>query len=183
MAQMHKIDLDTFKLIVETVLDARNPETLGAQLTRLLVGIMEIKGAAFFVVNPLKEELEVLATDGLSHDYKNKGPILVDQSLKHEANLEPVIIEDVSKSDRLQYPEKARNEGIQSIVSFPVKLQGKVIGALRIYHSQVWPVTDQELGFLQILTKNLAMALKSFRLSSAIMGARESLEEIHPVWL
>lgn len=183
MSQTQKIELESFKLIVETVLDARNPETLGSQLTRLLVGIMEVKGATLFIVNPLKEELEILATEGLSQEYKNKGPILVDKSIKLESNLEPVIIEDVSKSDRLQYPEKAEREGINSIVSFPVKLQGKIIGALRIYHSETWAVTEQEIGFLQILTKTLAMALKSFRLSSAILGTREFLEDIHPIWL
>ncbi len=183
MSQTDKIDLATFKLIVETVLDARNAETLGAQLTSLLVGIMEIKGATLFIVNPVKEELEILATEGLSPEYKNKGPILVDKSITLESNIEPVIIEDVGKSNKLQYPEKAEREGIKSIVSFPLKMQGKVIGALRIYHYQAWAVTEQEISYLQILTKTLSMALKSFRLSSTILATRESLEEIHPIWL
>ncbi len=183
MSEKNKIDLESFTLIVETVLDAKNPETLGSQITRLLVGIMEVKGAAFFIVNPRKEELEILAAEGLSQDYKNKGPVLVDKSIKNESNLEPMIIADIRNSDRLQYPEKAEKEGIRSIVSLPIKLHGRIIGALRIYHSETWAVNARELGYLQVLTKTLALALKSFRLSAAVMKTRESLEEIHPIWL
>jgi transcriptional regulator with GAF, ATPase, and Fis domain len=94
-----------------------------------------------------------------------------------------VIIEDTRITDLLQYPDYAENEGMRSIVSLPLKLHGKIIGALRIYHSEPWAATARELGYLQVLTKTLALALKSFRLSSAIMGTRESLEEIHPIWL
>ena len=183
MSEKNKIDLESFKLIVETVLDAKNPELLGSQLTLLLVGLLEIKGAAFFIVNPRKEELEILAAHGLSQEYKAKGSVLMDRSIKHESNLEPVVIQDTQDTDRLQYPEQAEKEGIRSIVSFPVKLHGKIIGALRIYHSEVWDVNHEELGYLQVLSKNLALALKAFRLSADIVKIREALEDIHPIWL
>lgn len=183
MSEKNKIDLESFKLIVETVLDAKTPELLGSQLTLLLVGLMEIKGAALFIVNPRKEELEVLAIQGLSQEYKTKGSVLMDKSIKHESNLEPVVIQDTRNTERLQYPEQAEKEGIRSIVSLPIKLHGKVIGALRIYHSEVWDVNQEELSFLQVLSKTLALALKSFRLSADIVKIRESLEDIHPIWL
>lgn len=183
MSHAHKIDLETFTLIIETVFDADTPETMGSRLTWLLVGGLEIKGAAFFIVNPIREELEMLAAEGLSTDYKKKGPILVDKSIKLEPNLEPVIIEDVHKSGRLQYPEKAQKEGIKAIVSLPIKSKDLIIGALRLYHSDTWAITKEDLAYLQILTKNLAMALKYFRLSSAVLSTKEILEKIHPVWL
>ncbi|MFH2057873.1 MAG: GAF domain-containing protein [Pseudomonadota bacterium] len=183
MSNSHKIDLETFKLIADTIFDANHPETMGSQVARLLVGTMEVKGVAFFIVNPAKEELELLATEGLSADYKNKGPILVDKSIKLESNLEPIIIADTLKSNRLQYPEKAIKEGIRSIVSLPLKLKGKIVGALRIYHSDTWDITEQDLSYLEILTKNLAMALKYFRLSAAVFATKETMDEIHSIWL
>lgn len=183
MSTSQKMDLETFKIIVETVFEADNPETMGSQLTRLLIGGMDIKGTAFFIVNPIKEELELLCAEGLSSDYKRKGPVIVDKSISLVANQEPVIIEDTFQTDLLQYPENAQDEGIRSIISLPIKLKGKIIGALRLYHSEPWQVSLQDLGYLTLLTKNIAMALKYFRLAAAVKSAKESLEGVHSIWL
>jgi len=178
-----KIDLEKYKLIVETVFDAKNPSTMGSQVTHLLVTTMGVKGASIFVVNPGTEALEILATEGLSIGYVNKGPILVDKSIKLASNLKPVIITDTKASDRLQYPEKAEKEGIRSIVSLPINLRGKIIGALRIYHSESWDISDRELSYLRLLTLDLGMALRYFRLSAVVQCTKDLLDEIHPIWL
>ena len=178
-----KINLESYKLIVETAFDANNPTILGSQVTQLLVTTMGVKGASIFVVNPRTESLEILATEGLSIGYMNKGPILVDKSIKLSSNLKPVIIPDTDTSDRLQYPEKAKSEGIRSIVSLPVNLRGKIIGALRIYHSEPWEVSDLELSYLRLLTLNIGMTLRYFRLSAVVQSTKDTLDEIHPIWL
>lgn len=179
----NKINLPGYQLIVETIFDADNPSIMGSQVTHMLVSVMGVKGASVFVVNPLEESLEVLATEGLSINYVNKGPILVGKSIKLLHNLKPVIIPDTSLSDQLQYPEKAREEGVRSIVSLPVNLKGKIIGALRLYHSQPWEVTDQELVFLKLLSRQIGMGLRYFRLSAAVHSVKVNLDEIHPIWL
>lgn len=183
MSNDHKIDLERYKLIVETVFDANDPTIMGAHVTHLLVSTMGVKGASIFVVNPGTESLEILSTEGLSIGYVNKGPILVDKSIKLPLNLKPVIITDTDGSDRLQYPEKAKKEGIRSIVSLPVNLRGKLIGALRIYHSEPWQVSEIELSYLRLLTLNIGMALRYFRLSAAVQCTKDILDEIHPIWL
>jgi hypothetical protein len=43
------------------------------QLTQILVGALGIMGATIFVLNPELEELEILASSGLSVNYINKG--------------------------------------------------------------------------------------------------------------
>ena len=183
MSSDHKIDLEKYKLIVETVFDANNPTILGSQVTLLLVSTMGVKGASIFVVNPGTESLEILATEGLSIGYVNKGPILVDKSIKLLPNFKPVIITDTKGSDRLQYPEKAEKEGIRSIVSLPINLREKIIGALRIYHSEPWEVSKLELSYLRLLTLNIGMALRYFRLSAVVQCTKDTLDELHPIWL
>ncbi len=183
MQEDQKIDLEKYKLIIDTIFDATNPTILGSQLTHLLVSVMGVKGASIFIVNPASEELEILATEGLSLDYINKGPILVDKSIKLPPNLKPMIIADTQSSDQLQYPDKAKNEGVRSIASIPVKLRGTIIGALRIYHSEPWKVSERELSYFELITRHLAMALRYFRLSSVIQTTKDSIEEIHSIWL
>ncbi len=75
MSSDHKIDLERYQLIVETVFDTSDPARLGSQVSQLLVSTMGVKGATIFVVNPGTESLEILATEGLSIGYVNKGPI------------------------------------------------------------------------------------------------------------
>lgn len=178
-----KIDLDSYKLIIEAITKSDNLTVMGSQLTQLLIGATGAKGATLFIVNTEKEELEILATQGLSPSYMNKGPILVDKSIKLASNLTPVVIRDTKKSGALQYPEKAEQEGIRAIVSFPVTIRGKVIGSLRIYHSEVWDISEEELSFLQVLTSNIGMALMYFRLSTALQEIRSTVKDIHPIWL
>ncbi len=177
------IDLDVVRLISDTLIDSDNLDIMATQSTQLLVGALGIKGATLFVLNPEREALEILASSGLSTDYINKGPILVDHSITLPSNREPVIISDTTSSDRLQYPEKAESEGIRSIVSFPVNVRGKVIGALRLYHSEVWEPTDADTHHLQVLCQQLGMALMYFRLATTVRTLRDTITEIHPIWL
>ena len=184
MESIEKIDLNKYKLIIDTIYDATDPAILGSQLTHLLVTIMGVKGASIFVVNPNNEELEILATEGLSIGYVNKGPILVDKSIKLSSNLKPVIIQDTENTDQLlQYPEKARNEGVRAIVSLPVNLKGKIVGALRLYNAEPWQVTEQELTCLELIARHIGMVLRYFRLASAVKCTTDTLKEIHPIWL
>lgn len=135
------------------------------------------------MVNPRKEALEILATEGLSLDDVNKGPILVDQSIKLPSYLNPMIIEDTEKSDQLQYPEKAKAEGIRAIDSLSVNLRGKIIGALRVYHADPWIVSDTDLAYLNLVTRYLGMALLYFRLATVVSCTKDTLDDLHPIWL
>ncbi len=183
MASENKIDLDIYRLIVEKLTDAADLATTGSQVIRLIVGGMDIKAATIFALNPVSEELEILATEGLSMNYVKKGPILVDNSIEMVSNKEPVLISDTASSVRLQYPEKAREEGIRAIVSLPVTIKGRTVGALRLYHSEVWEVSGQDLIYLEMVAKMIGLMLKCYRLSATVLSVKEQVNEIHSVWL
>ena len=183
MADKNKIDLDIFKLVFEVITQSDNVHTMSNQLTQILVGGLGIMGATIFVLNPELEELEMLASSGLSINYINKGPILVDKSIKLPQNREPVIINDITTGDRLQYPEKAEAEGIRAIVSLPITQRGKIVGALRLYHSAVWNISETDIDYLQVLAQNIGIALMYFRLANALRDVKETVNDIHAVWL
>jgi len=179
----NKIDVDVVRLVSDTIIESDNLDVMATQATQLLVGALGIKGATLFILNPEREALEILASSGLSTDYVNKGPILVDQSITLASNRAPVVISDTTTSDRLQYPDKAKAEGVRAIVSFPVNVRGKIIGALRLYHSEVWETTGEDAKHLQVLCQQLGMALMYFRLATTIRNVRDTINEIHPIWL
>lgn len=183
MAQTNKISLEIYQLFVQTISVAHNIDEMADQLTRLLVGSLGIKGASLFILNPELEELELLSSTGLSLDYINKGPILVDKSIKIGSNREAVIIPDTATNDRLQYPEKAQQEGVRAIVSYPIVVRDKIIGSLRLYHSEQWQISADDIRFVEALSQTIGLALLCYRLASALGSVKETVSDIHPVWL
>jgi GAF domain-containing protein len=183
MVAQDRIDIDIYKVVARAIAASDNLEDMAAQLTQLLVGALGIKGSTIFVLNPDTEELEALASFGLSINYMNKGPVLIKKSLDHQLGGEPVVIRDVTTSDRLQYPKDAQKEGIRAIISLPVKLHGKRIGVLRLYHFEKWAISERDLDSLMIFAENIGLALTYIRLLQALKSVKETVSEIHPVWL
>lgn len=179
----NKIDLNIFKMLVMSATEQTELESMGDKLTQLLVATMGIKGCTIFVLNPEIMELETLASSGLSPLYLNKGPVMFKESMGLTPEKGPVVIKDVANTDKLQYPESAKEEGIGAIVSVPVFHTGKVIGVFRMYHHEVWDIGEEDLETLQVLSNIIGLALIHGRLLTGIRSVKNALNEIHPMWL
>ena len=183
MSKENKIALSTINVFNKAITESDNLETLCAQLNQLLVGALEIKGSAIFLLNPDTQELENVSSFGLSLSYLNKGPILTQKSIADAVKGKPVIIQDVNQSDKLQYPEAAKAEGIGAIISMPVNFRGSVIGALRLYHYETWSLSERDVTFLQCLSDHLGLAMTYTRLANTLQAVKEAVSSIHPLWL
>jgi len=177
------IDIEIFKAVTRAIAQSDNLEIMAAHLTQLLVGALEIKGSSIFALNPESGELEVLASFGLSIDYMNKGPLMIKKSIRATTKGAPTIIRDVSKTDQLQYPKEAQNEGIGAIISLPIKFYGRVIGELRLYHQEPWDIAEKDVDSLQLLAENIGLAMMYTRLLNAMLEIKETVNEVHSVWL
>jgi GAF domain-containing protein len=183
MSTEEKIDIELFKVVFRAMAQSDNLEIMANHLTQLLVAALEIKGCTIFALNPELDELEVLASFGMSMGYLQKGPILSDKSIADTFRGKPVVIPDVNNTDRLQYPQNAKGEGIGAIVSVPITFFGKVIGALRLYHSQVWDISDRDVDSLLVLAENIGLAMTYTRVLKALKTIRYTVDDIHSIWL
>ena len=183
MGTEEKIDIDLFKVVFRAMAQSDNLEIMANHLTQLLVAALEIKGCSIFALNPDLDELEVLASFGMSVAYLQKGPILSDKSIADTFRGKSVVIPDVSSTDRLQYPQDAIGEGIGAIVSVPIKFYGNVIGALRLYHSQVWNISNRDVDSLLVLAENIGLAMTFTRVLTALKKVRYTVNDIHRIWL
>ena len=182
MTTQHQIDIDVFKAVNRAIAESDSLDIMATHLSHLLVSILDIHGCTIFVLNPDFEELEVLASFGLSADYLNKGPVLFARSLGGRSATEPIVIRDVSESGQLQYPEAAKEEGIQAIISLPVNFRGRVIGALRLYSSKTWDLSATDLDSLQLLAENIGLAMMYSRLMTAMQEIKTVTDNIHSIW-
>ena len=95
MGAEEKIDIDLFKVVFRAIAQSDNLEIMANHLTQLLVAALEIKGCTIFALNVELDELEVLASFGLSTDYVQKGPVLSDKSIADTFSGKPVVFPDV----------------------------------------------------------------------------------------
>ncbi len=180
MGTNEKIDIDTFKVVTRAIAESSDLNIMVNHLTQLLTGTLGIKGCTLFVLNPDSKELELLANFGLSLVYLNKGTVLSDKSIGSTLTGRAAVISDTSKTDQLQYPEDAQKEGIAAMVSIPIEFYGKVIGVLRLYHSETWDISETDLDSLKLVGKNIALAMMYTRLLNAIQDIKDSVYGLHP---
>ena len=183
MPAEEKIDIDLFKVVFKAMAQSDNLEIMANHLTQLLVAALEIKGCTIFATNPETDELEVLASFGLSMGYVHKGPLQKDKSIGATIKGKPIIIRDINKSDRLQYPDDAVKEGIGAIVSIPIMFYGKAIGALRLYHQETWNISDEDVDSLQVLAENIGLAMTYTRVLKALRTIRYTIDDVHGLWM
>lgn len=179
----NQVDLNIIKIVNQAVLESDNLEVMSTHLTQLLVTTLGVKGCTLFLLNPAADELEILASFGLSVPYLHKGPLLSDKSIRDTLKGKPIVIRDTSTTDLLQYPEKAQKEGVQAIVSLPIQFKGNVIGELRIYHHRVWDLSDPDMEILQSLAGIIGLALSYVRIQNAFRAVKESVDDVHAIWL
>ncbi|UCH22388.1 MAG: GAF domain-containing protein [Deltaproteobacteria bacterium] len=183
MGAKEKIDIDIFKVVNRAIAESDILDIMATHLAQLLVGALEIKGCAIFALNLETEELEILASFGLSLNYLNKGPILKAKSIRNTIKGESVIINDIASTNLLQYPENAKEEGIRAIISLPIKFYGKVIGSLRLYHHETWDISERDIDSLLLLAENIGLAMTYTRLLNALQAVKDTVSEVHSIWL
>ena len=183
MAVEEKIDIDVFKVVFRAMAQSDNLEIMANHLTQLLVAALEIKGCTIFALSPESGELEVLASFGLSMSYVHKGPILRDRSISETSSGKPTVIRDVKNTDRLQYPEDAIKEGIGAIVSVPILFYGEVVGAVRLYHHDMWDISEKDVDSLLVLAKNIGLAMAYTRVLKALKTIRYTIRDIRGLWM
>jgi|SaaInl7_200m_RNA_FD_contig_91_204113_length_1554_multi_3_in_0_out_0_1 signal transduction protein with GAF and PtsI domain len=177
-----KISMQTFKSAVSIICKSTNLDAMANGLVQFFCADMNMKGSAIFFYNSEFHELEALATFGLSSTYLTKGIITVDKSF-FSANLEGKI--SVCAEDRintsLQYPEKAKKEGISSIVSVPIIYINEFLGVLRFYHGKPCAPTEDDIVTLSILGRCIGLAMTNNRLLNAGQTIMEVLEDVLPL--
>jgi GAF domain-containing protein len=167
------INYETLLKVTRAISHSKDPEEVVLLTTESIKTALEVKGCSVFLINRKTEELELAASYGLSDEYLNKGPISALKSIAASLEEGPVAIYDTSDDPRLQYPEAAQKEGIGSILSVPIMARGSVIGALRLYTSEKWEFTLEDVNFVQAMAQMTGMAVEMAR---QYKGMKESIE-------
>ncbi len=153
-----------------------DPDPIVRHTAETVCRLMEGRGAAIRLLDRDTGKLTLSAAYGLSEDYLLKGPVLADESLPDVAGAATVIIKDVETDDRVQYRREALAEGIRSIVGVPMKVGNTTVGSIRIYSGQLREFSPGEMGLLEAIAEQLALALRK---GFYLRAMREMSQAIH----
>jgi len=132
-----------------------------------IAAALDVKGCSLLWLNFETQELELLATYGLSRAYLDKGALQMDRSLPEVVEGETVLVSDTGMDARVQYPEAAGREGIVSILSVPIFVMEKVRGVLRLYSSGTRTYAPDEIEFVKALAEMGGIAILNAKLYEA----------------
>lgn len=172
------INYETFIKVSNAISHSKEPEEVALITVEGIKTALNIKGCALFLLNKKTDELEVAAAYGLSDEYLNKGPISALRSIASSLKDGPVAIFDVMDDPRLQYPEEAKKEGISSILSVPIIINGKILGVLRVYSQEPWEFTLNDVNFVSALAQIAGMSLTVARYSKGLMSSIDVLKSM-----
>ena len=175
------INYETLLRITKAISHSKDPEEVALMTTESIKTALGAKGCALFLINRKNNELQLATSYGLSDEYINKGPVSALRSIAQFLEEGPVAIYDVMDDPRIQYPNEARKEGIASLLSVPIVVGGHLIGAMRVYTSEPWEFTLEDVNFVQSLAQLAGMAINMARYTKGFKSSIDVLKSMREV--
>ncbi|MBA3037179.1 MAG: GAF domain-containing protein [Desulfobacterium sp.] len=175
------INYKTLLNVTKAISHSKDPEEVALMTVESIKYALGAKGCALFLINRKTNELELATSYGLSKEYINKGPLSALRSIAQSIDEGPVAICDVMDDPRIQYPEEAQQEGIASILSTPIVVGGKIMGAMRVYTSEPWEFTLEDVNFVQALAQLAGMAISTAKYARGLKSSIEVLKTMREV--
>jgi GAF domain-containing protein len=175
------INYETLLKVTKAISHSKDPEEVVLMTVESIKTALHAKGCSLFLINRKNNELKLATSYGLSDEYINKGPVSALRSIAQSLEEGPVAIYDVMDDPRIQYPNEAQKEGIASILSVPIVVGGNLIGAIRVYTSEPWEFTLEDVNFVQSLAQIAGMAINIARYTKGLKSSIDVLKTMREV--
>jgi len=162
---------------LEKIVGSLEHDEVMKNVVEATVNAVGAKACSLRLVDRRRRKLILGCSTGLSEGYVRKGPVLIEASGLDREALEgkTVYVENAQSDPRWQYPEKAQQEGIISVLVAPLTAEGKSVGVLRIYSGEVRRFEEEEMRFLEAMARLSGLALENARLHQTLKSDYEIL--------
>lgn len=151
-------------IVLDTIVE-RLPQSLGC------------KGCSIRLLQSQSNQLELMASYGLSKTYLDRGHIENEKNVEAALSGDPVSIYDVSNDARIIYKTNMEEEGIKSLLSIPIKAGVEVIGVLRILSDVARCFTSGEINFAVTAAEVGGVAIRNAKTYQQITLLFNQIEE------
>lgn len=153
------------------LLEPVDSETIIARLVDVAKRFVPADAYAVWRLADDQSTFRVLFSDGLAADYPQA---VVSVQPSDNGMSEPFVFEDVQEVPvSRDQKERYARDGIQSLVSLPLKTQGSLFGLLTLYFRQHHKPSPDEMQLLSAIANIAATALKNAHLFESLERERE----------
>ncbi len=174
----HEMYYEKLIELTGAIAQCKDPEEVALLTAEGVKTAFNVKGCSVFLIKKGTRELGLAASSGLSDEYLHKGPVRYMQEISEAKDQVPIAIYDVQDDPRIQYPEAAKKEGISSLLGVPIVARNSVIGALRVYTSEPWEFSIQNITLLQAVAQICGMAMDMCRMYKGYKTSIEVLKNL-----
>jgi len=162
---------------LEKIVGSLDHEEVMKNVVESTVKAVGLKACNLRLLDRRRRRLIFGSSTGLSEGYIRKGPVLIEGSALDREALDgkTVYLENAQTDPRFQYPEKAKQEGIFSVLVTPLTAGGKPVGVIRIYAGEVRRFDEAEMKFLEAMARLSGLALENARLHQTLRMDFETL--------
>lgn len=171
------MQIETLLAVSRTISSNRYIEEILHLLVTMTAQMMNSKICSLMLLDGKKGELEIVATQSLSEEYRNKPNLKIGQSISGRAVSEkkPIALLDVTKEKGYMYPGLAKKEGLCSLLSVPMMIKERAIGVINSYTSDRHIFTEDEIKILQAVANQAAVTIENTRLLERSLEMEEAL--------
>jgi len=140
--------------------------------------IMDSKICSLMLIDEKTRELVLKATQSMSEVYNKKPNLKVGEGIagKVASENKPIAVYDLSKGSEYKSKNIAVVAGLESLLSVPLAVKGKVIGVLNNYTSYPHNFTDDEVNILTTVANQAAIVIENAELMVKTKVVQEELE-------
>ncbi|MGD9498103.1 MAG: HD domain-containing phosphohydrolase [Armatimonadota bacterium] len=159
-------EMRTLYEVARTVSSSLRLRNVLDTIAQQAVSALDARACSIRMLDRERGELERAASSGLSEEYWGKGPVTVQQSALDRRVLagETVAILNAQTDPLFQYPEAARQEGLTSVLSLPLRSREDILGVMRIYAHRQRRFRGQEVELLSAFASVAAVAIENAEL-------------------
>jgi len=143
-----------------------DPSEVLSEVVRCVSESMGVKASSLRLLDSRKKKLLLAANYGLTSGYIRKGQVLVEKSGIDRKALkgETILIKDAQTDPNFQYRDRAKEEGIKSVLAVPLGIGKNMMGVLRVYTDKPREFSEQDIQFLEAVASLSAIAIENARL-------------------
>jgi len=169
--QKRKFDLKAYRAISSAISTYEDTSILMDHLVEGLCRTFKIKGSSILLYDEREKQLFRVASWGLSDEYLRKGAMFMDEICQEFRQGKVLIFEDIRNDPRVKYAKDAIKEGIDFMMSIPIKYHKNLIGLLKLYDGEKRLFHPEDQESINVLMQQLGLVI-------VINGMKHFIDEV-----
>lgn len=183
-------EMAIFRRNIELTAIAKVTQSLSQQLKlnrvlqTALDSILEVSGqdmGAIWLLNEDSQRLELAIHRGIGEEYAravSRVPLGAGVTAKAVESGKTIVISDVMGSKKLpdSYKATARLEGLQSVISIPLKSKGETLGAMNVFSRKRTDFPTEDIRLLETISGQIGIAIENAQLLERLSELSETDE-------